>query len=439
MSGEPKSILLKKARIVDPGNNVEGDGHIIINDGTIEDIIWGANAPPKRTFDRVVDCSGLLLFPLILDARVFGGEPGSEHLETFANLTLAADHGGVGGVVYMPNTHPLVDNVTVVNHILRVSQGASSLRVYPTAMLTAKGEGRELTEFGLLLDSGVVGFTDGLTSVMDTHLMRCALKHAKDYDALLMPFIQDLSLSRQGVMHEGVTALRLGLSGIPSMAETIMLERDLTLLRDTPTRYHAVMVSCAESVELVRRAKQEHLPVTCSVSINHLLFTESDVGQYRTFFKFSPPLRTKADQQALLNGVKDGTIDAIVSDHRAQGSDMKRRPFDDSGYGAIGVEFLLPACLSLEETAGINMMQLLKCLTVHPSRIIRADFGSLANGSAANLCGFARNGTTTIEKRSIHSLCHNTPLLGMSFKGSVRFTVRDGQIVYDSHKDIPCV
>ena len=307
---------------------------------------------------RVIDCRGFVLAPGLVDLQAFVGEPGAEHRETFASASRAAATGGITTLICRPDTDPVIDDPAIVDFILRRARAASSLRILPCAALTKGLAGQEMTEIGLLKEAGAVAFGDGHKSVMNAQLMRRALLYARDRDAIVSHFTQDANLAAEGVMNEGEFASRLGLPGIPKVAETMMLMRDLALVRLTGARYHAALISCAESLEAIRAAKEEGLAVTCGVSINHLTLNESDVGDYRTFFKISPPLRSERDRQALVAGLSEGVIDAIVSDHDPQDVETKRQPFAESADGAIGLETMLAAALRLVHSGEIALPRL---------------------------------------------------------------------------------
>jgi dihydroorotase len=310
-----------------------------VRGGAIADLGPGLR---EATDAVVIECGGQVLAPGLVDMRAFIGEPGAEHRETFETASKAAAAGGVTTVVTMPDTNPVLDDPAIIDFVLRRAGEKAIVNVRPAAALTKGLEGREMTPIGLLSEAGAVAFTDGARSVTNAQVMRRALAYARDFGALIIHHVEDPDLVGDGVMNEGELSARLGLHGIPREAETVMLERDVRLVRLTGGRYHAAMISCADSVEIVRAAKARGLPVTCGVSINNLTLNENDIGDYRTFLKLAPPLRHEDDRQAVIEALADGTIDAIVSDHNPQDVETKRLPFAEAADGAIGLETLLP-------------------------------------------------------------------------------------------------
>ncbi len=285
--------------------------------------------------------------PGLIDMRAFVGEPGAEYRETFASASQAAAAGGVTTIVCQPDTSPAIDEPAMVDFVLRRARDTAIVHVHPMAALTKGIEGEEMTEIGLLKAAGAVAFTDGAKSVTNAQVMRRALTYARDFDALIVHHTEDPDLVGEGVMNEGEFAARLGLIGVPNAAETIMLERDMRLVGADAARYHAASVTCAESLEVLRRAKDAGLPVTAAASINHLTLNEIDVGSYRTFCKLTPPLRGEADRTALVAALASGLIDVVMSDHNPQDVETKRLPFAEAAPGAIGIETMLRGGLRL--------------------------------------------------------------------------------------------
>ena len=292
-------ILLVNARLVDPVAGRETSGGLLVAQGAIADVgpHLAAGAGPEGA--AVIDCRGQVVAPGLVDLQAFIGEPGAEHRETLSSASRGAAAGGITTLVCRPDTDPVIDDPAIVDFVLRRARAASAVRIHPCAALTKGLAGREMTEIGLLKEAGAVAFGDAHRSVMNAQVMRRAMVYARDRDAVVSHFTQDANLAAEGSMNEGEFASRLGLPSIPKVAETIMLERDLALARITGVRYHAALISCAQSVETIRRAKDEGLAVTCGVSVNHLTLNEGDVGDYRTFLKLSPPLRSEEDRQAI--------------------------------------------------------------------------------------------------------------------------------------------
>ena len=335
------------ARIVDPSQGIDGLGGIVVEDGWILAAgRIGNRAKLLAPVPPIVDCRGLVLMPGLVDMRVFTGEPGAEYRETLATASEAAAAGGVTTMIVMPNTNPVIDDAAIVDFILRRASDTAIVRVAPMAALTKGLQGESMTEIGALKEAGAVAVTDGNRAVANARVFRRALSYANDFDMLVVQHVEEPTLAT-GVMNASETASRLGLPGIPAAAEVIMLERDLRLVELTGARYHAAQLSSRTSLDVIRAAKARGLPVTCGVSIHHLTLNELDIGAYRTFFKLSPPLRSEDDGARLVEGVADGTIDVIVSSHDPQSADTKRLPFAEAEFGAIGLETMFSAAMSL--------------------------------------------------------------------------------------------
>ena len=325
------------ANIIDPHNSInENGGMIIAEDGSIEAIGKKVNTNNIPSREKIIDLKGKYIFPGLVDMRVFAGEPGYEYKENFRTLSNAALAGGVTSVVTMPNTDPIIDNVSIVDFLKRRGRDKSKINVFPSAALTKNIEGITMTEFGLLQSRGIIGFTDGIKTIQNTRLMSRIMNSAKDLGTLIMQHAEDYELSKNGMINSGIIATKLGLSGISSVAERIIIERDLTLLENIKCRYHISQVSAAKSIEIIKERK-EKVKFTTGVSINNLSLNENDIGDFRTFLKLSPPLRTEEDRIGLVQGLKDGTIDVIVSDHKPEDEEQKRLTFAQAATGASGI------------------------------------------------------------------------------------------------------
>ena len=423
-------IFFADAHLVDPATGRDGRGSLLVRDGLIADIAWGA-APPAPEGASVVDCARHVLAPGLVDMRAFVGEPGAEHRETLRTASEAAAAGGVTTVVSMPDTNPIVDDPAIVDFLLRRARDTSLVNIHPAAAITKGLRGQEMTELGLLREAGAVAFTDGAQAIGSAAVMRRALTYSRDVGALLMPHLAEASLIGHGAMNEGELASRLGLAGIPREAETIMLERDLRLVRLTGARYHAAMVSCADSIEIVRRAKEAGLPVTCGVSINNLTLNENDVGDYRTFCKLSPPLRHEDDRQAVIEGLREGVIDVVVSDHNPQDVETKRLPFGEAADGAVGLETLLAAALRLVHDGHIVLPALMAALSVRPAAILGLGSGRLVAGAPADLVLVDIHEPYVLDKRDLRSRSKNSPFDEARLTGRVRQTWVAGRLIHD--------
>jgi dihydroorotase len=417
------------ATIVAPAQGLDGKGGLLIEDG------WILAAGPKVTRDSVgngthlVDCAGLTLMPGLVDMRVFTGEPGTEYRETLASASLAAAAGGVTTMIVMPNTQPVIDDAAIVDFILRRARDTAVVRVAPMAAITKGLAGELMSEIGGLKEAGAVAITDGLRAVANANLFRRALTYAKDFGMLVVQHVEEPALAT-GVMNASEIAGRLGLSGIPSMAEVILLERDLRLVEMTGARYHAAQISCRQSLEVIRAAKAKGLPVTCGVSIHHLSLNENDIGAYRTFFKLSPPLRTEEDRRALVEGVGDGSIDVIVSGHDPQSADTKRLPFAEAAFGAIGLETMLSAALTLHHNEGLPLARLVDAMSSKPAVILGLETGRLEAGAPADFCLVDPALSWKVEDQLLRSLSKNSPLEHRTLEGRAVETVVAGQSVY---------
>lgn len=423
------TVVLADAHLVDPQRLKEGRGSVLVENGRIADVVWGA-APATPEHARLVDCAGRVLAPGLVDMRAFVGEPGAEHRETLASASEAAAAGGVTTLVTMPDTDPAVDEPAIVDYMLRRARDTAVVRVLPAAALTKGREGKEMTEFGLLGEAGAVAFTDGARSVTNARVMRRALLYARDVGALVMNHCEDRDLVGDGVMNEGEFSARLGLLGIPREAETIVLERDVRLARLAGARLHAPMISCADSIEIARRAKDGGIGLTCGVSINSLTFNENDIGGYRTFFKLSPPLRGEEERQALIEALVDGTIDVIVSDHDPQDVETKRLPFAEAANGALGLETILSAGLRLVQADRISLPALIAALTARPAEILGLDQGRLARGAPADLVLFDPDEPFVLDKRDLRSRSKNSPFDEARMEGRVHLTLVAGRVAF---------
>jgi dihydroorotase len=425
----PQPLALINARLLCPASGLDAHGGIYVENGIIADV--GPHlAQASPTGVETIDCGGKLLAPGLIDMRVFAGEPGLEHRETLETASLAAAAGGVTTIICMPNTQPVIDGVALVDFIERRARDIAIVNIHPMAAATKGLSGELISEIGLLKSAGAVAFTDGRTSVSSAQLMRMLLAYARDFDALIVQFPEDATLAQGGVMNEGEVSCRLGLPGIPAAAETIILARDVRLVALTGARYHASPISCPGSLDVLRRARTDGLPVSCGAAVNHLTLNENDVGAYRTYFKLRPPLRTEEERAAMVQGVRDGEIDVIASSHDPQDFDAKRRPFEEAADGAIGLETLLSAALRLYHNGEVPLQRLFHAMSSRPAELLDLPGGCLAPGAPADLIVVDLDAPWVVKERSLRSKSKNTPFEDQMFQGRVMMTLVAGRIVY---------
>jgi dihydroorotase len=424
-----KPLALLNARLLDPATGTETRGGLLIRDGVIADLGAGVTRDAVDSETDLLDCRGNIVAPGLIDMRVFVGEPGAEHRETIATASAAAVAGGVTTLVAVPDTHPPIDSPAVVDFLLRRAREHSQVRILPSAAITKGLAGLEIAEIGLLKEAGAVAFTDGYHSIRNTQVMRRAMTYARDFDALIIHYAEDADLAGSGGMNAGELASRLGLGGVPPEAETIVLDRDMRLVNMIRGRYHAAFASSRLSLEVIERAKQAGLPVTCGISINHLTLNERDVGEYRTFFKFAPPLRGEEERKALVAALGSGLIDVLVSDHNPQDVETKRLPFGEAENGAVGLETMLAAGLRLVHAGDLSLAALLRAMTVRPAEILGLPQGRLAKGAPADLICFDPDEPFLLDPTRLHSRSKNTPFERARLQGRVQTTIVNGKVI----------
>ncbi|MFL2893091.1 MAG: dihydroorotase [Candidatus Pelagibacter sp.] len=416
--------------IIDPHNSINEIGGLIIGDkGQLEAVGKKVNTNNIPSREKVIDLKGKYIFPGLVDMRVFVGEPGFEYKENFRTLSNAALSGGVTSVVTMPNTDPIIDNVSIVDFLKRRGRDKSKINIYPTSSLTKGTEGTNMTEFGLLQSKGIIGFTDGTKTIQNTRVMSRIMNSASDLDTLIMQHAEDYELAKDGMINEGIIATKLGLQGIPEMAELIIIDRDLTLLNYINCRYHISQISSGRSVELIKN-KKNNLKFTCGVSINNLSLNENDIGDFRTFLKLSPPLRTEEDRISLVQGLKDETIDVIVSDHKPEDEEQKRLTFAQAATGASGIETLLSLSLELYHNGSLKLETIIKALTSNPAKILKINKGNLSVGNDADFCIVDINKPWIVKQENLISKSKNTSIENKKLQGKVTNTFVKGEELF---------
>ena len=425
-----QKTLIKGAYVVDPSQDIDGIFDILIVDGKIDAVREGLTAPKDA---EIINATGKHVFPGLVDARVYVGEPGGEHRETIASASKSAAAGGVTSFIMMPETDPVIDDVALVDFVRRASRDDAEVRIYPAVSVTKGFEGKELTEVGLLQEAGAVMQTEGKRSLNNNQTLKRALTYARDFDMVISLETIDPELSSNGVMNAGLNATHLGLSGIPREAEIIPLERDLRIAALTKGNYHAAKISTSDSAEAIAKYKREGNSVTCGVSINHLTLNENDIGRYRTYLRLAPPLRDEDDRQAMIRALADGTIDIIVSSHDPHDVDDKRHPFAEAAEGAIGLETLFAAAMRLYHNEEVTLTRLIDALSTRPAKIFGLPGGTLKPGSDADLIIADLDTPWVVHEEDIVSRSKNTPFEGERFSGKILQTIVDGRTIYSDN------
>ncbi|MDX2235535.1 MAG: dihydroorotase [Hyphomonadaceae bacterium] len=422
-------LLIAGARVLDPATRADRVADVAVEGGLIAKIGPSLKAGAETT---VIDGAGLALIPGLIDMRVSVGEPGAEHRETLKSAGRAAAAGGVTTMVVMPDTNPVIDDVSLVDFIKRRGAERAGVHVLPAAAMTKKLDGLMMTEMGLLTEAGAVLFSNGHAPVVDSRVLRRALSYASAFGALVAHRPEDPHLAKGGVMHEGELGARLGLPGIPAAAERIFAERDAALAELTGGRLLLDMISAAATLGPIRRAKAAGVALHASVSVHHLTLNELEVTDYRTFAKLSPPLRSEDDRRALVAALADGAIDVIVSGHDPRPPEEKRLPFDEAAFGASALETLLPAALSLHHNGEADLMDVLAALTCRPAALLKLPHGRIAEGAPADLVLVDLDAPFQFAADTMKSKCRNTPYDGRLMQGRVQRTLVSGVTVFDA-------
>jgi len=425
-----KKKYFLNANIIDPFNSINEIGGLIISEnGKIEAIGKKVNQNNIPVREKFIDLKNKYILPGIVDMRVFVGEPGYEYKENFKTLSKAALAGGVTSVVTMPNTDPTIDNVSIVDFLKRRGRDKAKINIFPSASLTKNIEGTNMTEFGLLQKKGIIAFTDGTKTIQNTRLMLRIMRSAYDLDSLIMQHAEDLELSKDGMVNDGIIATKLGLQGIPDIAEKIIIDRDLNLLENFNCRYHISQISSSKSLEAIKQ-KKDKVKFTTGVSINNLSLNENDIGDFRTFLKLSPPLRTEEDRVSLVEGINKGLIDVIVSDHKPEDEEQKRLTFAQAATGASGVETLLPLALELFHNESAKLEKIIECLTSNPAKILKINKGNLSTDNDADFCIVDLYKPWVVKKDKLVSKSKNTCIEDKKLQGLVTNTFVKGEELF---------
>ena len=420
------TVVIRHGRVIDPGR-INGQADVLIQDGTIAQVGKGLAVPPGAT---VMDASGKWVLPGFVDLHVHLREPGFEYKETIQTGTSAAVAGGFTSVCCMPNTSPVNDNQSVTEFILDKARAAGLAHVFPIGAITKGSEGKELAEFGELKDAGCVAVSDDGKPVMNGMVMRRALEYARAFALTVVDHCECLHLSEGGCMHEGLVATELGLHGVPAAAEDVMVARNLALAELTGGRLHLAHLSTAGSVRMVREAKARGIKVTAEACPHHFLLTDEAVREFNTNAKMNPPLRSRKDVDAIKAGLKDGTIDAIATDHAPHADFEKQREFDYAPFGVVGLETAWGLALTLVDEGTLSVEQVVALLTVQPARAFGLPKGTLAVGADADVTIVDPEAQWVVEPERFRSKGRNTPFAGWKLKGRVVTTIVSGRVVY---------
>ena len=428
-----KEKIFINARVIDPSQNMDEKGSLIINEkGKVKAIGKNIKKTDASKGAEIIDLKGNILIPGLVDMKAFVGEPGYEYKENFRTLSQAALAGGVTSIVTMPNTKPIIDNVSMVDFIIRRGRDKAKVNLFPCASITKQCEGELMTEFGLLSGRGIIGFSDVNKTIQNTELMSRIMDYASDIGVLIMQHAEDYELSKNTCINDGEIATRLGLQGVSALAEKIIIERDLSLLSEYPCRYHINQISSKQSLDVIRKNKNNGKKFSVGVSINNLSLNENDIGEFKTFLKLSPPLRLEDDRLSLVQGIKDGLIDVIISDHLPEDEESKRLPFAQAAPGAIGVETLLPLSLEMYHNNSLPLNKIVETLTINPAKILNIKKGTLTKGSDGDICVFDLEAPWKVNADKLKSKSKNTAIENKSLQGKILMTYLNGELVYSN-------
>jgi dihydroorotase len=423
-----KDLIIKGGRIIDPANKFDSVGDILVQDGVVKQVGTGVSAGPGS---EIIDARGKVVCPGFIDLHCHLRQPGYEAKETIATGTRAAAKGGFTTVCCMPNTNPPLDNLPLVEFVKSLAEREGSIRVLPIGCITRGRKGEELSDMAEMARAGVVGFSDDGNYVKNARLMKCAMEYSLPLGLPIIEHCEDPDLAKDGQMNEGIIATRLGLCGIPTAAEEVAVARDILLAQLTGAHLHIAHVSTKGSVELLRWAKQRGIKVTGEVAPHHLTMTEELVLGYNTAAKVNPPLRTRADIESLIEGLNDGTIDIIATDHAPHTLNDKLCEFEAAASGISGLETMLGSLMKLVDTSKITLPVLIAKLTSEPGKLLGGRFGSLKPGVSADITILDPEAKWTVDAETFTSKGKNTPLDGETLKGKVICTVFGGAVVFN--------
>ena len=420
-----RPLLISNARLLDPASGLDAVGALLVQGGRIESV---TGAPAGEA--EGLDAGGAVLCPGLVDMRATIGEPGSEHRETISSAAEAAAAGGITTLAVLPGTEPALDDPALVEFIIRRGEATGSLTLLPMAAATRGCRGTELSEYGLLREAGAVAFTDGAKAIGSARMMRLALSYARAFGAMVVQHPEEPSLAGSGAATEGELATRLGLPGIPAAAEAILVARDIALARLTGGHVHFAHVSTAAALDLIRAAKAESLAVTCDTAPPYFDLNEQAIGGFRTYAKLSPPLRAEADRLAVIAALRDGTVDAIASDHTPNDPDDKRLPFAQAASGGAGLATLLAVTLARSHGGDLSLSDAVALLTCRPAALLGIQAGRLRVGGAADLCLFDPDRAWQVKAGQLPGKAQNSPFDGRALEGRVLGTWKAGRRMF---------
>ena len=424
-------LLIQNGRVIDPSQGLDQPADVLVRDGRIAAV--GPNLPAPDS--QRLDVSGCIIAPGFVDLHSHLREPGREHAETIESGGRAAAAGGFTSVLAMPNTNPVNDNAALTHFIIQTAQQQSPVNVFPVGAISEGSRGERLASIGEMRAAGIVAVSDDGRPVMNSNLMRHAMSYASGFGLTVIDHCEDLDLSAGGQMHAGFPAVRFGLAGISSTSEEVMVARDILLAAETGARFHVAHLSTARSLEMVRHAKQRGLPVTCEVTPHHFTLMDEDIKDYDTNYKMKPPLRSREDRQAMLQGLADGTVDAIATDHAPHPGSEKMQEFELAPSGIIGFETALGLALDrLVHGGRISLTRLVELFSVNPARVVGLDRGTLKVGAVADITVFDPERRWTYDVNQSCSRSRNTPFHGCALRGGPVATIVAGEIVWQAAK-----